>query len=280
MDATLFTSLAGSSGRSVYELSGTVARSSGGPITPKVVVSTRITRDTLTTFSIAFSYVQFAIGDDGTWIDRILRRLDTLTRRTDERVWADLGVSRRLRAGLSADLGARAGVVSGVRVIPQVRPPDEPRQWTGGITEVRAGLSLSVTSRLPVARVAYRYSTTVGPDSAIRAAVRATPAHVLEGNLVMVPTRDLRVGAFAYVASRARWGDFLGTPTTTGTPALVTLPAVSRLDLSAEKWFWRRRVRTQVLVRNLFDQTERYHPRGAELPLRAHLTVALALPPS
>jgi hypothetical protein len=279
-DATLFAHLALPNSRSTYELAGALARSSGGPITPKVVLSAHVVTDTVTTLSIAFSYAQFRIGDDGTWIDRILYGLDTLTRGVDERAWADLGLARQLRPGLRGDVGARAGIASGARVIPQVRSPDQPPLSTGVLAEVRAGLSLAPTSRLPLARVAYRYATSLGPDSAMRAAVRATPAHVLEANLIVVPARDLRFGAFAYVASRAHWGDFLGTPAAPGEPALVTLPAISRLDMSAEKWFWRRRVRTQLLIRNVFDQPERYHPRGAQLPLRAHLTLGVALPPT
>jgi hypothetical protein len=273
-DATLFGSLATNIGQIAGELAGAVAHSSGGPVVAKGVLTTRIATDSLTALSLALSYVQHATGDDGTWIDRALLGLDTLRRERDARAWADLAATRRLPAGWMADVGGRIGVVSGVRLLARSGLPLAGAS-DGGLAELRAGLSLPPTSRLPVARVVYRYATPLTGDSELRAAMRATPAHVLEGSLVSAVARDVRLGAFLYFTSSAEWADLLGGPATP-----VTLPAVSRLDVSAEKWFWRHRVRTQFLLRNLFNHSERYHPLGAEFPLRAHITFALALPPT
>lgn len=273
-DVTVFGSLSTNVGRLAGELAGALAHSSGGPVAAKGVLATRIATDSLTTLALALSYVRHATGDDGTWIDRALLGLDTLRRERDVRAWADLGATRRLVSGWIGDLGARVGVVSGVRLLATSGLPLAVAS-DGGVAELRAGLSLPPSSRLPVARATYRYMTPLSGDSAVRAAMRATPAHVLEGNLVSAVARDLRFGAFLYVASGARWSNLRGGPATP-----VTLPAISRLDVSAEKWFWRRRVRTQFLIRNLLNQSERYHPLGAEFPLRAHLTFALALPPT
>ncbi len=128
--------------------------------------------------------------------------------------------------------------------------------------------------RLPVARVAYRYASPVSGDAQLRDALRATPVHVVEGNVVGAVAPDFRLGAFVYAASSTRWAALRGGP-----PAPVTLGGISRLDVSVEKWFWRHRARTQLLVRNLLNQSERYHPLGADFPLRAHLTIGVALPP-
>jgi hypothetical protein len=271
-DATVFANLTTTIGRAASELSGALARSSGGPVVVKGVLATRIAADSLTTLSLVLSYVQHATGDDGTWIDRALLGLDTLRRARNARAWGDLGATRRLPGGWLADLGARIGVVSGVRLLATSGLPLASAS-EGSVAELRAGFSLPATSRLPVARVTYRYATPLRADSAVRAALRATPAHVLEGSIVSAVARDLRLGAFLYVASGARWANLRGGPATP-----VTLPAVSRLDASAEKWFWRRRLRTQFLIRNLLNQSERYHPLGADFPLRAHLTFGLALP--
>jgi hypothetical protein len=273
-DATLFGNLAASSGRLAGEVAGALARSSGGPIVAKGVVSTRVVTDSLTALSLVLSYVQHATGDDGTWIDRALIGLDTLRRERDARAWADVGATRRLPAGLLADLGARIGVVSGVRLLATSGLPLAGAS-EGGLAELRAGISLPATPQLPVAHLVYRYATPLSGDSELRTAMRATPAHVLEGNLVSAVAPDLRLGAFLYVASSARWANLLGGP-----PTPVSLPTVSRLDVSAEKWFWHRRIRTQVLIRNLVNRSERYHPLGAEFPLRVHLTFGLALPPT
>jgi hypothetical protein len=58
----------------------------------------------------------------------------------------------------------------------------------------------------------------------------------------------------------------------------VALPSVARVDVSGEKWFWHHRLRTQMLLRNLLNRHERYHPLGADFPLSAHITIELNLP--
>jgi hypothetical protein len=271
-EATLFGNVTATIGRFAHKVSAGLGRSSGGPLVAKGVLATRFATDSLTTLSLALAYVQHATGDDGTWIDRSLLGLDTLTRERRARAWTDFGATRRIPAGWIADLGVRVGAVSGVRLLataglPLGGPLD------GAVAELRAGLSRVLTPRVPVARVAYRYTTPVSGDAPLRDALRATPVHTLEGNLVGAVARDLRLGAFVYVASSTRWAPLRGA-----LPTPVILRSTSRVDVSAEKWFWRHRVRTQLLVRNLLNRSERYHPLGADFPLRVHLTVALTLP--
>jgi hypothetical protein len=270
-DATLFVNLTAAIGRWGHDLSGALTRSSGAGMA-KGVVATRFNLDSLTLLSAVLSIVQHASGEDGTWIDRALLGLDTVRRERDVRAWADLGASRKVGDGWVADVGARLGFVTDVRLLDVTALPRP--STDGGVAELRLVLSPPVSARVPIARAAYRYTTSVSGDSELRDALRATPAHVLEGQVAFAVASDFRMGAFVYVASRAQWGALRGGPT-----APVTLPAISRLDVSAEKWFWHHRLRTQFLVRNLLDRSERYHPLGADLPLRAHITVGLALPP-
>ena len=270
-DATLFGELALAVGRSVSELSGALARSSGGPLVGKGVLSSRFTIDSSTGIAVALSAVQYATGDDGTWIDRALLALDTVQRDRDLRAWADVSVTRRHVRGWVVDVGGRLGTMTGIRLLEAngiLHPAAD-----GGVGEVRAALSLPATTRFPLTRIAYRYATPLAGDDDVRDALRSTPSHVIEGSVAARVASDFRVATHLYVASRAHWPALRGGPV-----APTTLPWVSRLDLSAEKWFWRHRVRTELLLRNVLDRPERYHPLGADLPLRAHITVALALP--
>lgn len=270
-DATLFAELAATVGRSTNGLSAALSRSSGGQLVGKGVLRSLVSVDSLTAVSLAVSAVQYATGDDGSWIDRALLGLDTTRRERDFRAWADLEATRRLRRGWVVDLAARAGLMTGIQLVEPTGVPHPSAQ--GGVGELRAALSLAPTVRLPVARVAYRFATPLGGDADVRDALRSAPLHMLEGNVAATVAGDFRVGAFLYITSRAHWPGLRGGPATP-----VSLPSIARLDLSAEKWFWRRRVRTQLLLRNVFDGPERYHPLGADLPLRAHIAVALALP--
>jgi hypothetical protein len=269
-DATFFGELALAVGRSVNELSGALARSSGGQLVGKGVFSSRVIVDSATAVAVALSAVQYATGDDGTWIDRALLALDTVQRERHLRGWADVGITRRLRRGWVVDVGGRVGTMRGIQLLEPNGIPHPPAD--GGVVEVRAAMSLPATIRVPVTQIGYRYATPVGGDGDVRDALRSTPSHVIEGSVAALVARDFRVGTHVYIASRAHWPALRGGPATP-----TTIPWVSRLDLSAEKWFWRHRVRTELLLRNVLDRPERYHPLGADLPLRAHITVGLAL---
>jgi hypothetical protein len=239
----------------------------------KGVLSSRFSLDPVTAVAVALSAVQYATGDDGTWIDRALLGLDTLQRERDLRAWADAGVTRRVRRGWVVDVGARLGRMTGIELLEPTGTPRPPA--SGGVGEVRVGLSLPVTAGFPLGRIAYRYTTPLGGDAALRVALESAPSHVIEGSVAALIAGDVRLGTHLYGTSAARWPALRGAG-----PAQTTLPWISRLDLSAEKWFWRHRVRTQLLLRNVLDRPERHHPLGADLPLRAHITVGLALPGS
>ena len=271
-DATVFIDFTVAAGRFRHELSSALGRSSGGPVVGKGVLASRVATDSLTTFSVAVSVIQHASGDDGTWIERSLLGLDTLTRERDARASVDVAAARRIADRWTVDAGLRVGAVTGVRLLSDVGLPLGDRA-DGGVGELRAGLARQVTPRVPVARATYRFAKSLGGDVSLRDALRATPLHALEGYLVTAVAPDFRLGGSLYLTSSTRWSALRGGPATP-----ITLPAIARVDLSAEKWFWRHHVRTQILVRNLLNGAERYHPLGADFPLRAHLTVALAVP--
>jgi hypothetical protein len=75
-----------------------------------------------------------------------------------------------------------------------------------------------------------------------------------------------------------QWADYAGTATAGNGHSGPVLPAVTALDVAAEKWFWQRRLRTHLALRNVFDDSARYHPIGAVLGLSALLQIEVVLP--
>ena len=138
-DGTLFGAVEGSAGRAGGELSGALVQADGGPLSAKGVLAARLATDSRTTVSAAVSYVQHTTGEDGTWIDRVILGLDTLRRERDARAWLDGGVARMLRRGWTADLGARVGRVTNLRLLALDGTPSAPLD--AGLGEVRAGLN-------------------------------------------------------------------------------------------------------------------------------------------
>ena len=109
-------------------------------------------------------------------------------------------------------------------------------------------------------------------DSSLRARVRSSPANELRAQISAAPVRDFRVTATADVMDGTAWPGFGADSATLGTAA------ITRIDASAEKWMWSRRLRIQLLFQNLLNRPERYHPYGAQWNLRWHLLGSLVLP--
>ncbi|HSQ30516.1 MAG TPA: hypothetical protein VLN49_11735 [Gemmatimonadaceae bacterium] len=119
----------------------------------------------------------------------------------------------------------------------------------------------------------YDRTQLVSGDESLRKSVDSSPADELRAELSSVPARDLRITATANLLSGTKWPGFGVDSETT------QVPAITRIDASLEKWMWRRRLRIELLFRNVLNKPERYHPYGAQWNLRWHLLASVVLPP-
>jgi hypothetical protein len=102
--------------------------------------------------------------------------------------------------------------------------------------------------------------------------IASTPADDLRAQISASPVRDFRLSAIADFTSGTRWSVF-----TSATGAAVAVPPLRRIDASMEKWMWQRRLRLELVYRNLLNEPERYHPFGAQWNLRWHVSASLTL---
>jgi hypothetical protein len=117
----------------------------------------------------------------------------------------------------------------------------------------------------------YDRSATVNlDDRTFDSEVASTAIDDLRAQLSASPVRDFRLSGIAHLTGGTRWPAFAGS---TGSPA--TVPPVRRLDASIEKWMRHRRLRLELLYRNLLNEPERYHPFGAQWNLRWHVSGSL-----
>ncbi len=49
------------------------------------------------------------------------------------------------------------------------------------------------------------------------------------------------------------------------------------LDLQVQKWFWQRRLKGELLCRNVWNEKVRYHPIGASFDLTFYVGLSLQL---
>jgi hypothetical protein len=83
---------------------------------------------------------------------------------------------------------------------------------------------------------------------------------------------DFRLSGILSLTDGSRWqtyADSIG--------AVSAVSPVRRVDASLEKWLWHRRLRVELVYRNILNEVERYHPLGAQWNLRWHLSGSLTL---
>lgn len=213
-----------------------------------------------------------AAGDDGAWIDLELLGLAALRRDPRRTASAELELRHRLPAGLELRVGGGGRRITGIRLIGDSAatiPMDpsavgSPLALTIG--EARVAIDLPATDRVQ-GGASYRFADAVGGTGELRDAQASIPRHLLDAELVIRPSRDIRVRSALHLASATQW-IMVG--------AASDVPAVKRIDLSLEKWMLRERLRVQLLARNLLNDVERHHPLGADFRLRVFAGATLA----
>ena len=208
-----------------------------------------------------------ATGDDGAWIDLEIFGLGDIIEDRRRTITTELAVTRALPAGMTLGLAGVGRRETGVRLVDldtatsvPHRPPGVSAPLSFSVGELRASLDLPVTGAVQ-GGATWRFASTLSGGDAIRDARASLPRHVVDASVVLAPVYDIRVRPAIHLATAARWR-------VPGTSDLEAVPAVTRLDLSLEKWLLRRRLRAQVLARNLLNDVERHHPLGADFRLR------------
>jgi hypothetical protein len=104
------------------------------------------------------------------------------------------------------------------------------------------------------------------------AQLASTPVDDLRAQVSASPIRDFRLSTIAAFTGGSRWLVFGSSP-----GASASVPPIRRIDASMEKWMWQRRLRLELVYRNLLNEPERYHPFGAQWNLRWHVSGSLIL---
>lgn len=221
---------------------------------------------------------------DGRWIDeRVLGSIgSTAMRRTSS---ADLAWTHQLPRDLALLAGERVSSVSNWPAAlasdtamffeTTAELPPAPTIGSLDVSVTRLGLETARHERY-YGRILYSYSAPFGGDTYLRTADRSIARHQVNGQAWLVPARDWRVMTLVQMVSSTYWQAF---------PSLAdgyppTVPGFSRVDLGVEKWMWRRRVRFQYQVRDIFNRSERWQPRSTQYNLRWLAAVSFALGPS
>jgi hypothetical protein len=275
------------------DLSRTTERLSGGLELPRVdrlssSVGATLTHSDLTTnggglislriaatgrdqLTLTGSAVNEATDADGSWIDPVVLRgtalIDTRSSVSADAMWAHETIG-----GLSIFTGGGLSSVSNWPIaapvdtgFPELRGEIPPAGFARSvdITAWRVGVEAPRSARFS-ARLMYSFSAPFGGDSLARDAARSVARHQLNGTAWFVPGGDWRFMTLVQAVSATHWTAF--PPINGGWPPDVA--GFTRIDLGAEKWLMHRRFRLQYLVRDIFNDSERWQPRSAQFNLR------------
>jgi hypothetical protein len=134
-------------------------------------------------------------------------------------------------------------------------------------------LALSTAEDRPISAMGdFRWSSVQSASDVMRDALESAPRHEVRLGIRARPYPSLRFAATMAVVGPTRWTSVDSTATSARTPP------IERLDLSAEKWMWDRRIRVQAVFRNVLNRPERYHPLSAQWNRRTFLSASLAIP--
>lgn len=112
-------------------------------------------------------------------------------------------------------------------------------------------------------RLAYRLQGVVAGDDAFRSVWASAPRHQLRGTIGWTPARNLDLRLAGVYRSARRWPEYERAEAATAGRLRATIPAEVAVDAGVQKWFWRRRLRGYVGLRNLFTSEYRLDPAGA-----------------
>ena len=151
-----------------------------------------------------------------------------------------------------------------------------PADLTGGQSGDVAGVKLAVefdgVDGLET-RAAYQFQTTVRGDDAFTTAWETVASHYLRVAARYTVNRKFGVWAQLSYWSPTDWHDYADVEVQSGGEYQVGLRENLLVDLGFDKWFWRERIRGNILFRNALDQHIRFHPIGASFDLSVFVQI-------
>lgn len=112
-------------------------------------------------------------------------------------------------------------------------------------------------------RLFYRYQDIVSGHQLFKRSWRTVPRHRLRITALYRPWESVSLWGMLQYRSATRWADYQETDVQTSGAYSQEVDDAVTLDLAAQKWFWDRRVRLHLLLRNVFNDAVPYHPIGA-----------------
>ncbi|MCK4305038.1 MAG: hypothetical protein KAY24_12440 [Candidatus Eisenbacteria sp.] len=113
----------------------------------------------------------------------------------------------------------------------------------------------------------YQYQGVIEADDMARDAWKPIASHQFRQTVNYAPVEGFSLWAMLRYRSATFWPDYRDVEDESGGTYSATVPEQLILDLAVQKWFWHRRLRSSLLLRNLLDDELRSHPIGASFAM-------------
>jgi hypothetical protein len=141
---------------------------------------------------------------------------------------------------------------------------------------IQAGLEYKI---LPVLsqKIFYNFQKDIWGSQQFIDAWNEMPEHRISYTIDYEPVKDFGIWAKLRYSSATMWVDYKYTGIQSQGKYVSRVMPMLICDISMQKWLWDKRIWVNILLRNIFDQSEKYIPIGVSNPLRFYISVQFFL---
>jgi hypothetical protein len=121
-----------------------------------------------------------------------------------------------------------------------------------------------------------RVQSVIQGDKELKEEINKTPQLYMNYNINFKPVKSFSLSAWVRYSSSTTWNTSQCNLCSKN-QADLNIPYVFSIDFSANKWLWNQRLLVSLLLRNLSNNYNRYHPKGVKNDLTMYLSLTANL---
>ncbi|MEE9166434.1 MAG: hypothetical protein V3U24_03095 [Candidatus Neomarinimicrobiota bacterium] len=126
-------------------------------------------------------------------------------------------------------------------------------------------------------RLSYNYQTDFDSDDGFRSVWWTLPKHNFRYSVTYTPVEGFTVWAHFNYSSSSKWVDYQEIDAESNGKYSSTINGINTLDMAVQKQLWSKKLETTLIVRNILNKENKYHPIGASFNLSFHIQIRLLL---
>ncbi len=126
-------------------------------------------------------------------------------------------------------------------------------------------------------RFFYQYQNSVAGNDLFKKIWRAFPEHQFTYRFNFMPLETFGVSLQARYKSKVIFEEYRYLSDQSNGKLSGTIKPGITFDISLQKWFWSKKIWTNVIFKNIFNQKEKYHPIGIDYNLRFYVQIFVYL---